>query len=133
RGNDLGRADGTVFRRGDGAKLRRPDVGRVSAQIRLGRRSRLHRLDPHGPGGLCPRLLPAASGDPATGPADQRRHRVMIGIVITTTVALMVVFALAYLVARRIDNYGIVDFVWAYSFTGVAWGYALSGSGWSSR
>ncbi|WED63953.1 photosystem I reaction center subunit XII [Synoicihabitans lomoniglobus] len=52
---------------------------------------------------------------------------------LTATVALMTVFALAYLVARRIDNYGIVDFVWAYCFTGVAWFYALSGSGWSSR
>ena len=50
-----------------------------------------------------------------------------------TTVGLMIVFALAYGVARRIDNYGIVDFVWAYCFTAVAWHYALTGHGWAAR
>ncbi len=57
----------------------------------------------------------------------------MTAILLTTTVGLLVLFTLAYLWARRIDNYGIVDFVWAYSFAAVAWHYALAGSGWHAR
>ncbi|WP_221032271.1 DUF1295 domain-containing protein [Actomonas aquatica] len=57
----------------------------------------------------------------------------MIATLLLTTVGLMVLFALTYLWARRINNYGIVDFVWAYSFTAVAWHYALAGHGWAAR
>jgi steroid 5-alpha reductase family enzyme len=43
------------------------------------------------------------------------------------------VFALLYLVARRIDNYGIVDIAWSYAFGVIALFYALLGPGWSGR
>ncbi len=57
----------------------------------------------------------------------------MIPTLLTATLGLMVLFALAYLWARRLDNYGIVDVVWSYSFTAVAWHYALTGEGWVAR
>lgn len=44
-----------------------------------------------------------------------------------------VAFAAAYLVARRLNNYGIVDIVWSYAFAAVAFYYAWSGDGWSLR
>jgi steroid 5-alpha reductase family enzyme len=46
---------------------------------------------------------------------------------------LCAVFGAAYLLARRINNYGIVDIVWSYTLglTGVF--YALAGPGWSPR
>jgi steroid 5-alpha reductase family enzyme len=42
-------------------------------------------------------------------------------------------FAALYLVARRIDNYGIVDIAWSYAFGVLAAGYALFGAGWPLR
>jgi len=42
-------------------------------------------------------------------------------------------FALLYLVARRIDNYGIVDIAWSYAFGALAAFYALCGPGWPVR
>jgi len=42
-------------------------------------------------------------------------------------------FALFYLLARRINNYGIVDVVWSYAFAFLAGFYALAGSGWPVR
>lgn len=42
-------------------------------------------------------------------------------------------FALLYLVARRIDNYGIVDIAWSYAFGALATFYALLGPGWPVR
>jgi steroid 5-alpha reductase family enzyme len=39
----------------------------------------------------------------------------------------------SYLVARRLDNYGIVDVIWAYAFTPVAIFYAIAGPGWMPR
>lgn len=47
--------------------------------------------------------------------------------------ALCVSFALLYLVARRIDNYGIVDIAWSYAFGFVAALNALLGPGWPVR
>jgi steroid 5-alpha reductase family enzyme len=42
-------------------------------------------------------------------------------------------FAIIYAVARRIDNFGIVDIAWSYSFAILAAIYALFGSGWPVR
>jgi steroid 5-alpha reductase family enzyme len=42
-------------------------------------------------------------------------------------------FALVYAVARRIDNYGIVDIAWSYAFGALAVFYALAGPGWLPR
>ena len=44
-----------------------------------------------------------------------------------------VVFAAVFGVARRIDNYGIVDIVWSYAFGPVALLYAALASGWMPR
>ena len=42
-------------------------------------------------------------------------------------------FALLYLVARRLDNYGLVDIAWSYAFGALAAFYALGGPGWPVR
>jgi steroid 5-alpha reductase family enzyme len=42
-------------------------------------------------------------------------------------------FAVVYAVARRIDNYGIVDIAWSYAFAALAATYALLGAGWPVR
>jgi len=42
-------------------------------------------------------------------------------------------FALFYVLARRINNYGIVDVVWSYAFAFLAGFYALAGQGWPVR
>ena len=47
--------------------------------------------------------------------------------------ALCAGFAALYLVARRIDNYGIVDIAWSYAFGALAAFYALAGPGWPVR
>jgi steroid 5-alpha reductase family enzyme len=47
--------------------------------------------------------------------------------------ALCVLFALVYGLARAIDNYGIVDIAWSYSFAGIAAYYALLGGGFPAR
>ncbi len=47
--------------------------------------------------------------------------------------SLCIVFALLYGVARRIDNYGIVDIAWSYAFGALAGFYALLGPGWPAR
>jgi steroid 5-alpha reductase family enzyme len=51
------------------------------------------------------------------------------GAVIGMGLAFVVVFA----VARRIDNYGIVDIAWSYAFGVLALFYAASGAGWAPR
>jgi len=43
------------------------------------------------------------------------------------------VFALCYLLARRIDNYGIVDIVWSYAFAALVIFYAALAPGWPRR
>jgi steroid 5-alpha reductase family enzyme len=57
----------------------------------------------------------------------------LVVTLITATWGLMILFTIAYLLARRMDNYGIVDIVWAYCFTAVAWYYAWVGPGFHSR
>ncbi|HWA08146.1 MAG TPA: DUF1295 domain-containing protein [Opitutaceae bacterium] len=42
-------------------------------------------------------------------------------------------FAGLYLVARRMDNYGIVDIAWSYAFGLLALCYALAAPGWAVR
>jgi steroid 5-alpha reductase family enzyme len=42
-------------------------------------------------------------------------------------------FALVYRLARRMDNYGIVDIAWSYAFAPLVLFYALAGSGWGPR
>lgn len=42
-------------------------------------------------------------------------------------------FAASFRVARRLDNYGVVDIVWSYAFGPVALLYAALGSGWTPR
>ncbi|MDB6092555.1 MAG: 3-oxo-5-alpha-steroid 4-dehydrogenase [Verrucomicrobia bacterium] len=47
--------------------------------------------------------------------------------------ALCVAFAGLYFVARRFDNYGVVDIAWSYAFGGLTAFYALGGPGWPVR
>ena len=47
--------------------------------------------------------------------------------------ALCLCFGLVYLLARAIDNYGIVDIAWSYAFGAAAFGYAFFGTGWQVR
>jgi steroid 5-alpha reductase family enzyme len=42
-------------------------------------------------------------------------------------------FTACYLVARRMDNYGIVDIVWSYAFGALALFYAAALPGWAPR
>jgi steroid 5-alpha reductase family enzyme len=46
---------------------------------------------------------------------------------------LCALFALLYALARGIDNYGIVDIAWSYSFGVLALIYCLFGGGWPAR
>jgi steroid 5-alpha reductase family enzyme len=47
--------------------------------------------------------------------------------------ALLALFGLTYLLARTIDNYGVVDIAWSYALGATAVGYALLGPGWPVR
>ena len=44
-----------------------------------------------------------------------------------------VLFAGVYVLARRLDNYGVVDVAWSYSFGLIGIFYALAGTGWAPR
>jgi steroid 5-alpha reductase family enzyme len=50
-------------------------------------------------------------------------------LLVVSTVALLVGFAALYLLARRLENYGIVDVAWSYAFAPVAAFYALAAPG----
>ncbi len=54
-------------------------------------------------------------------------------LILLATLGLAVAFALVFLLARRIDNYGIVDVAWSYAFAGLAAFYALAAGGWPVR
>ncbi len=56
-----------------------------------------------------------------------------LSLILSALAGLCVLFALLYLVARRIDNYGIVDIAWSYAFAALALGYALLAPGWPVR
>lgn len=47
--------------------------------------------------------------------------------------ALAIAFGALYVVARRVNNYGLVDIAWAYAFGFLAGFYALFGPGWAPR
>ncbi|MCW5547441.1 MAG: DUF1295 domain-containing protein [Opitutaceae bacterium] len=49
------------------------------------------------------------------------------------TAGMCLLFAAVYFVARRIDNYGIVDIAWSYAFGLLAVFYALAAAGWPVR
>jgi steroid 5-alpha reductase family enzyme len=54
-------------------------------------------------------------------------------LIFAALAGLCAAFALLYLVARRLDNYGIVDVAWSYAFALLAIGYAAFASGWAPR
>lgn len=54
-------------------------------------------------------------------------------LILCALAGLAAAFALAYLLARRLDNYGIVDIAWSYAFALLAIGYAVFGPGWAPR
>lgn len=54
-------------------------------------------------------------------------------LVLSALAGLCAVFALFYLLARRINNYGIVDIVWSYAFAVLAVFYAACAPGWIAR
>lgn len=54
-------------------------------------------------------------------------------LILSALAGLCVLFAGLYLVARHIDNYGIVDIAWSYAFAALAWHYALLAPGWPVR
>jgi steroid 5-alpha reductase family enzyme len=56
-----------------------------------------------------------------------------IPLSIEALAALCALFALVYALARWIDNYGIVDIAWSYSFAVLAFIYAIFGAGWPVR
>jgi steroid 5-alpha reductase family enzyme len=54
-------------------------------------------------------------------------------LALSATLGLMALFALVYLLARRIENYGIVDIAWSYALGAAAVAYALLAPGWPVR
>ncbi|HVS51986.1 MAG TPA: DUF1295 domain-containing protein [Opitutaceae bacterium] len=56
-----------------------------------------------------------------------------ITLALFAMLALCVAFAALYFVARRIENYGIVDIAWSYAFGALALFYAFAGRGWLER
>ncbi len=54
-------------------------------------------------------------------------------LVLLALAALCVAFAGLYGVARRMNNYGIVDIAWSYALGALAAFYALGGPGWPAR
>jgi steroid 5-alpha reductase family enzyme len=57
----------------------------------------------------------------------------LLPLLATATGALVLVFAAVFALARRIDNYGVVDVAWSYAFGAMAAFYALEGQGWPIR
>ena len=56
-----------------------------------------------------------------------------LSLIVVALAGLCLVFAGLYWLARRIDNYGIVDIAWSYAFSAVAAYYALAAPGWPVR
>ena len=54
-------------------------------------------------------------------------------LIVTALAGLGVIFALFFFVARHINNYGIVDIIWSYAFSGLVLFYTFFGSGWPVR
>ncbi|HEY9248994.1 MAG TPA: DUF1295 domain-containing protein [Rariglobus sp.] len=53
--------------------------------------------------------------------------------VVIALAALALLFAATFALARRMDNYGIVDIVWAFAFGALALFYAAAATGWAPR
>lgn len=56
-----------------------------------------------------------------------------LALLLVAWAALAIAFAALYVVARRIDNYGVVDIAWSYAFGALATFYALLAPGWPTR
>lgn len=54
-------------------------------------------------------------------------------LVLTSTASLCLLFGAVFFLARRIDNYGVVDIAWSYAFGLLALGYGLASKGWAPR
>lgn len=54
-------------------------------------------------------------------------------LVLAATVGLCLAFALVFVLARKIDNYGIVDIAWSYAFAAIALFYGLAAAGAPAR
>jgi steroid 5-alpha reductase family enzyme len=54
-------------------------------------------------------------------------------LILSALAGLCAAFALCYALARRIDNYGIVDIAWSYAFAVLAAFYAACAPGWPMR
>ncbi|CAM2873600.1 DUF1295 domain-containing protein [Rariglobus hedericola] len=54
-------------------------------------------------------------------------------IIALAVAALGLIFAATYALARRMENYGIVDITWSYAFGALALFYAATASGWAPR
>lgn len=56
-----------------------------------------------------------------------------LALLLTATAGLCLLFAACFWLARRIDNYGVVDVVWSYAFGALVLFYAAAGEGWAPR
>ena len=56
-----------------------------------------------------------------------------LSLLLSAWLGLGLLFALCYFLARRLNNYGIVDIVWSYAFGGLALFYAVFAPGWPVR
>ena len=54
-------------------------------------------------------------------------------LLVTALAGMATLFALSFALARRINNYGIVDIVWSYSFAALVIFYAFFSAGWIVR
>jgi len=54
-------------------------------------------------------------------------------LIVTAFAGLAGLFSLLYVIARRIDNYGIVDIAWSYAFGVLVIFYAATAPGWPAR
>lgn len=57
----------------------------------------------------------------------------VLPVIVVALAGLGAAFVLAWLLARWLDNYGLVDVVWAWAFAGVAVCYGLALPGWYLR
>lgn len=54
-------------------------------------------------------------------------------LIVLALAGLCLLFAGVYRIARRLDNYGVVDIAWSYAFAVLAVFYALAAPGWPPR
>ncbi len=56
-----------------------------------------------------------------------------LALLLLALTALLLIFSVCYLLARRLENYGIVDIAWSYAFGALTAFYALFAAGWPVR